>query len=347
MKERRTTTSSRGRLVAGAVRLLLALAAVGCGVYDVSEGRFAGLRRDIDEVTRHGAYRCAPRELAVARANVAFADLELLEGDERRAEQHLLEAETNIGAALLLTPPNRCEKAAVAVPELANERNSARNDSDSDGIPDSEDRCPLDPEDRDGFQDSDGCPDPDNDGDGIPDQADACPNDPEDFDGFQDGDGCPDRDNDGDGFQDPVDDCPNAIGVPENQGCPRKDYAGLVVTEKELRLTTPIVFERGTATIRSVSFPLLDVVVHALTDRPQIKVEIAGHTDSQGDDANNLALSQAEADAVKSYLVEHGVEAARLTTRGYGETRPIESNSTSQGRAINRRIELVRTDRAQ
>jgi outer membrane protein OmpA-like peptidoglycan-associated protein len=90
----------------------------------------------------------------------------------------------------------------------------------------------------------------------------------------------------------------------------------------------------------------LDSIVRALGDRPQMKLEIGGHTDSQGDDAANLKRSQAQAEAVMSYLVDHGVEASRLTARGYGETRPIESNSTSQGRAINRRIELVRTDRA-
>ena len=65
-------------------------------------------------------------------------------------------------------------------------------DSDGDGIPDDVDQCPNEPEDYDGFQDEDGCPDPDNDGDGIPDVDDLCPLDPEDFDGFQDEDGCPD-----------------------------------------------------------------------------------------------------------------------------------------------------------
>ena len=218
-----------------------AFAAVGCGAYDVSEGRFAGAHRAIDEATREGAYRCAPRELALARANLVFADLELAQGDERRAEQHLVEAETNVGAARLLSPASRCEQAAVAVPELPSERIAQSNDSDSDGIVDSDDQCRLEREDVDGYLDSDGCPELDNDSDGVNDASDKCPNEAEDRDGFQDGDGCPERDNDGDGFEDPADDCPNERGVPENQGCPRKDYAGLVVTEKELRLTTPIV----------------------------------------------------------------------------------------------------------
>src|SRR5450631_2226741 len=97
-------------------------------------------------------------------------------------------------------------------------------DRDHDGIYDTEDRCPDQPEDRDGFQDEDGCPDPDNDGDGIPDVKDKCPNQAEDIDEFQDEDGCPDPDNDGDGIPDINDACPNAPedhkGKRPNDGCP-------------------------------------------------------------------------------------------------------------------------------
>jgi hypothetical protein len=97
-------------------------------------------------------------------------------------------------------------------------------DRDHDGLTDIDDRCPDEPEDWDGFQDQDGCPDPDNDGDGIPDSADQCPNQPEDLDTFQDQDGCPDPDNDGDGIVDLYDACPNqkedGKGKRPADGCP-------------------------------------------------------------------------------------------------------------------------------
>ncbi|MFL5347091.1 MAG: Ig-like domain-containing protein [Hyalangium sp.] len=100
-------------------------------------------------------------------------------------------------------------------------------DSDNDGVPDVADKCPDQPEDRDGFQDEDGCPDPDNDQDGIADVADKCPNQPEDKDGFQDEDGCPDPDNDHDGIADTVDKCPNEPedkdGFQDEDGCPDPD----------------------------------------------------------------------------------------------------------------------------
>ena len=133
-------------------------------------------------------------------------------------------------------------------------------DRDGDGIPDSVDKCPDDPEDKDGFEDSDGCPDPDNDKDGICDPwvakkgllakyahicrgSDNCPNEPEDKDGFEDEDGCPDPDNDKDGVCDPwvqktgqskkyhaictgSDNCPNVAGPKENNGCPWGDRDG-------------------------------------------------------------------------------------------------------------------------
>jgi OmpA-OmpF porin, OOP family len=93
-------------------------------------------------------------------------------------------------------------------------------DSDGDGVPDDRDQCPDQKEDRDGYKDNDGCPDPDNDGDGIPDEKDKCPNQAEDFDGFEDEDGCPDLDNDGDGIPDKQDNCPNNKGPKETKGCP-------------------------------------------------------------------------------------------------------------------------------
>jgi outer membrane protein OmpA-like peptidoglycan-associated protein len=106
----------------------------------------------------------------------------------------------------------------------------SRSDRDGDGIPDAIDQCPDEPEDKDGFQDEDGCPDPDNDGDGIPDALDKCPNEPEDKDGFEDADGCPDPDNDHDGIPDVVDKCPNEPedkdGFQDEDGCPDDDNDG-------------------------------------------------------------------------------------------------------------------------
>lgn len=100
-------------------------------------------------------------------------------------------------------------------------------DNDKDGIPDSKDQCPLDAEDRDGFQDVDGCPDIDNDTDGILDLSDKCPFEKEDRDSFQDEDGCPDLDNDHDGIQDAYDQCPmdkeDKDGFEDTDGCPDVD----------------------------------------------------------------------------------------------------------------------------
>ncbi len=94
-------------------------------------------------------------------------------------------------------------------------------DTDQDGVIDENDRCPGKKEDHDGFQDDDGCPDPDNDGDGIPDVRDKCPNEKEDFDDYQDDDGCPDPDNDGDGVPDKEDNCPVHKGPAKDKGCPQ------------------------------------------------------------------------------------------------------------------------------
>jgi outer membrane protein OmpA-like peptidoglycan-associated protein len=99
----------------------------------------------------------------------------------------------------------------------------APSDRDGDGIPDTVDQCPDAAEDKDGFEDDDGCPDLDNDHDGIPDVADKCPDAAEDKDGFEDDDGCPDLDNDQDGIPDADDKCPNVAGPKDHQGCPILD----------------------------------------------------------------------------------------------------------------------------
>ena len=110
------------------------------------------------------------------------------------------------------------------------EAEAERGDRDRDGLYDDVDRCPDEPEDKDGHQDEDGCPDPDNDGDGIPDAVDKCPNEPEDKDGFQDADGCPEADNDADGIVDASDKCPNQPedkdGFQDDDGCPDTDNDG-------------------------------------------------------------------------------------------------------------------------
>ncbi len=116
---------------------------------------------------------------------------------------------------------------------------SAENrDRDEDGIPDDADACPTDAEDRDNYEDSDGCPDTDNDQDTIPDASDECPDEPEDFDNFEDGDGCPEEDNDEDGLPDDSDRCPlepeNFNDFQDEDGCPdEKDTDGDGVIDKE------------------------------------------------------------------------------------------------------------------
>ncbi|MEO8549380.1 MAG: OmpA family protein, partial [Kofleriaceae bacterium] len=125
----------------------------------------------------------------------------------------------------------------IWAPQPAGAAGPGRGDKDGDGIPDSVDACPDEAEDKDGYQDEDGCPDPDNDGDGIPDKDDQCPNDPEDKDGYQDTDGCPERDNDNDGIVDALDKCPNEPedkdGFEDDDGCPDQDNDGDGIPDKD------------------------------------------------------------------------------------------------------------------
>jgi len=157
------------------------------------------------------------------------------------------------------------------------------------------------------FQDQDGCPDLDNDQDGIPDAVDKCPNDPEDKDGFEDEDGCPDLDNDQDGIPDKTDQCPNEPGTPEENGCPKK-LTLVSVTQGRSSLHQAVFFATARATILPQSFALLDEVGEVLKMRPTMAGQGRGTHGQPWQPGHNMLLSQARADSVKAYLVGRGID---------------------------------------
>jgi len=324
------------------------------------------VRAIIKEARDAGAYRCAPRELALAEVNSDFVDSELDQGDYFRAREHLQIADENARSAYRLAqrcvpkkpPPkprptdkdgdgildnvDKCPTDPEDKDGFEDEDGCPDLDNDKDGIPDLRDKCPNEPEDKDGFQDDDGCPDPDNDTDGLPDTSDKCPNDAEDKDGFEDQDGCPDPDNDKDGVPDTADKCPNEAGPPDNNGCPKK-YEHIVVTQEKIELKQKIFFETNKAVIMPRSFALLTEISQVLQSRRTMTVRIEGHTDSRGTRTHNLKLSQSRADSVRQFLIGLGVEGSRMESKGYGPDQPIETNKTAAGREMNRRVEFFIT----
>ena len=320
----------------------VALGPLACTQAPRLRGQIAGLEKVAEQAERNGAVRCAPRELATAQSQLRFAQIELEQGFISKAKSHLWKAESNAHAAVLLSPPQYCAERGFIEPVAPQPEEP---DTDGDGIKDSVDSCVLEPEDKDGYLDEDGCPDIDNDLDGLLDAADGCPLEPEDPDGYQDADGCPDLDNDQDGVPDVKDQCPNEIGSTEKEplGCPVKP-ALVVVTDCEVKITQQIHFEYNKATIRPESYPVLDAVVEVLDKNPDIKIEVQGHTDNRGSAAYNKGLSDQRAASVVKYLVSHGTTPARLTSRGYGFDRPLVPNTSDQNRALNRRVQFVRTE---
>jgi outer membrane protein OmpA-like peptidoglycan-associated protein len=208
-------------------------------------------------------------------------------------------------------------------------------DVDGDGVADGIDRCGNTPH---GVQvDEFGCPF-DADDDGVPDGLDRCPNTP--AGAHVDQSGCP-VDSDGDGVADGLDRCPNTPADREvdEAGCTRIQ-AGL---EAGRLVLSSVYFRTNSAELLPDSRRVLDEVGQALLDRPESQIEIQGHTDSSGAAAYNLQLSERRAQAVFEYLVATypGLDRGRFTVRGYGESRPIASNDTADGRAMNRRVEFV------
>ena len=273
---------------------VLALALAACAGNELN-----GHIRTLDDLIKknwEAAYKCAPRELAMAESHLAFAKQEVHEGDYYRARQELDVADTNAKEAVRRSPPEKCLSQPIG----------ERRDTDGDGIYDDEDACPNEPEDKDGFQDEDGCPDPNNDGDKLLDKDDKCPNE----------------------YADTPD------------GCPKK-YSLVVVTADKIELKQTIFFDFNKDKIKPVSYALLNDVAAALTDNPKIRVRIEGHTDSRGNERANLKLSQKRAESVKRYLGKQGIDPARMEPRGFGKNVPIADNRTDEGRAQNRRVEFI------
>ena len=210
-------------------------------------------------------------------------------------------------------------------------------DADADGVPDGPDQCPNTP--AGATVDTTGCP-VDSDHDRVPDGLDKCPNTPAGVE--VDTVGCQRAiDSDGDGIDDTRDKCPGtAAGTHvDSAGCPIL----FTETRKEVVLRG-VTFETGRSALKPDSYTILDIVAASLVANPDITIEIAGHTDNTGAAPTNTRLSQARADAVRTYLASKGVAPGRMVARGYGPSDPIAPNTTASGRALNRRVELRQTN---
>lgn len=202
-------------------------------------------------------------------------------------------------------------------------------DTDGDGIFDNEDAC-IDVK---GLVENKGCPYADKDGDGIKDTEDACP----DQAGPMENKGCPWSDIDGDGVFDKDDECPKTPGPADNKGCPvieKKEQEVLDLAFQNLE------FETGKSIIRTTSYESLNRLADLLVRKPSYKLHISGHTDNVGNDASNMTLSKNRSLAVKKYLADKGVNVDRLIADWFGETKPIDTNATPEGRQRNRRVEM-------
>jgi OmpA-OmpF porin, OOP family len=202
-------------------------------------------------------------------------------------------------------------------------------DTDKDGINDEEDKCPTVP----GLARYQGCPIPDTDKDGINDEEDKCPTVP----GVARYQGCPVPDTDGDGINDEEDKCPTVAGIRENQGCPAIPEE---IKKKVDIAAKNILFVTGSYKLAASSNKGLNEVAKIMTDNPEMKLAIDGHTDNVGAEDKNQILSDNRAAAVKAYLVKKGIDESRISATGHGEMEPIADNKTAAGRQKNRRSEL-------
>ncbi len=196
-------------------------------------------------------------------------------------------------------------------------------DTDGDGIVDSKDKCPTEA----GLAKFDGCPD--TDGDGIVDSEDECPTEK----GPVALKGCPDKD--GDGVADKIDKCPTVPGPISNQGCPEIEKKDL---EKIAFVIQNVQFRTNKTELQPASIPVLNEIVGLMKKYPAYSLKIEGHTDSDGSDESNLALSKGRALTCFDFLISKGIAADRMSHDGFGESKPIASNDTKEGKAENRRV---------
>lgn len=150
---------------------------------------------------------------------------------------------------------------------------------------------------------------------------------------------CPDRDNDT--IPDTIDVCPDVVGPLETSGCP--PYKAVVVKRDKLELKQKIQFAWNQAVLQESSNPALDEIVQALKDNKTFRVQVDGHSSSEGDDDRNQELSEKRAEAVLDYLAAHGIARSRLTSKGFSSSNPRQNNVTQTGREANRRVEFILT----
>ncbi len=202
-------------------------------------------------------------------------------------------------------------------------------DKDSDGVADDVDKCP----DVAGVALYGGCPVPDTDNDGVDDHNDRCPT----VAGLAKYNGCPIPDTDGDGVNDEEDKCPKEKGAKENSGCPEIKKE---IVDKVNFAAQRIQFEHAKADLLPGSLKVLDDIAKILLENPLLNILIEGHTSNDGVYAANMILSEKRAERVKSYLESKGIEASRLTTKGYGPDQPLTTGKTAAEKSQNRRVEL-------
>ncbi len=200
-------------------------------------------------------------------------------------------------------------------------------DTDGDGIADPQDECPTVA----GLAALNGCPDAD--GDGIADKDDACPNEA----GPKANNGCPYKDRDGDGVLDKDDQCPDVAGTVANKGCPE---VTVEIIKQLNEYSKTILFDYDKSSIRKESYSALQSIADIMKEYPNANFLIEGHTDSRGSDSYNMKLSNERAASVREYLTTIGMPGSRLTSKGFGEERPIATNNTAAGRQQNRRVEI-------